>query len=286
MAGVRGGLGVKIGSQNLFTSIRLLEGARFALGLVVGFTASVFLFLLLDMADLGVAVDSTLLGAVIGGILAGSTALLATLVTSYFLLVENSNKEKAQDEVKALSIYIKVHSARDSIVKSYRHHFDGSPGNTIRYGQFGQIWKPLAFSGSDTNLTDDEITLALKYKNAEIFNLLMDAKAMIDLHGKLAASYERQFNQFQKHIFDNNRVNIDGQHLSGEVKIDRLELLAIEDLRNVFKSFLLRSHQSIVQVHSEVIAFLSTEFSRTISFADDPSIPASADNFYEGLHGG
>ena len=107
------------------------------MGLAIGFTVSVFLFLFLDMADLGVAVDSSLLGAIIGGVLAGSTALIATLVTCYFLLVESVNKEKALDEAKVLSIYLKSHAARDAIVKSYRHYFDSSPGNVI--GSVAQI---------------------------------------------------------------------------------------------------------------------------------------------------
>lgn len=264
---------------------QLLDGGRFALGLTVGFIVSIFLFLLLDVSDIGVRTDTTLFGAVLGGILAGSTALASTVLSNYYLLKQQPEEAAYADQNIALGILTKLHEARDVFVKSFRHYFNRSRENVIRYGASGTIPKPLAFSSADVHFSDAEKVFLLG-RNSHLFNLLLDADSLVFSFNNLTSAYEKQFNKFQEHIFSQNKVNIRGVELSGEISIDPLELLKIEDLRNILKSFLLGSQAPIAEVYDEMIKFIHSEFGRKLEYVQDLEMSGSATNVFAGSHGG
>lgn len=113
--------GVKPRGTTLKANRSLLDGGKFALGLSIGGSVVLVLAIWLSLTDVFKPGDSTLLGAVVGGFLAGFISLIATILTNYFMLRDSEARKIDELETIALSCFQKLHSTRDTMVKAYRH---------------------------------------------------------------------------------------------------------------------------------------------------------------------
>ncbi|MFM7653991.1 MAG: hypothetical protein ACKO56_01200 [Paracoccaceae bacterium] len=255
----------------------LLNGGQFALGLVTGGTVVLVFSIWLSMEQLSKPGDSTLTGAIIGGFLAGSISLIATVLTNYFMIKDSSIRKAEELERVASSSFQKLHSTRDTLVKVYRHYFDGSPDNVLQYGAQGQparqVPKPLAFSNIDRRLSDDELSLPLALKEVALFNALGELDNFVSNYNNISNAYHAQFNRFQEILLRSPDTSFRGRHVtSSAVTIHPIEILALEDLRDHLLQCVRHGMPLAVDTHNEMISVMQRHFGRRIEFVEDPTM--------------
>ncbi|WP_299698992.1 hypothetical protein [uncultured Tateyamaria sp.] len=260
--------------------LSLLDGGRFALGVTIGFLIAVLFALLLGELDYEFWDNDTLLGALIGGGLAGFFAIAATAMANFQQAKVTEAAKRQELETIAFAVFSRLNDLFDSITKSYRHHLDGDDTLRIHYGDQKSLPKPLLAREAELGFTVEDKNLGLHLKNAELFNLITDADGIARNFLFLRAEYERRFFEFQTNVYRQNDLSVSGSKVVAAAEINPVELLELESIAGHFLSFLMRAQKEVRSMHTEVIVVLEGEFSRKVDFVLT-SQKSQATNFFD-----
>lgn len=257
----------------------LLYDGKFALGITLG-ALSLLLFALLG-GYLGVKVfeNNTLFGAIIGGILAGSFSLIATLLTNFFLYKRDEKDRRNMQEASLSSLLLKTNDFVDLVVKCYRHHLDPAPDLNLFYGS-KRLSKPLKYPASRVIFSDDEKLALFQLNNARILNEVTDIERMSQSLSSLLLDYEVAFEGVITRTVKSQSSHIVGRHVSGEYEIHPIQLMEVENFQEHLISSLWRMYPQVMHAQSLLIEILNDEFGRKFEFKIE-DMSSQAPNFFE-----
>ncbi|MBN7786392.1 hypothetical protein JYP51_15810 [Ponticoccus gilvus] len=256
----------------------LLDQGNFALGLVCGICLTSIAFLFYDYYDIIVS-DKTLLGAIIGGGIAGLASLCTALVAVYFSIKDSQEKKKHGLASSAFSAFQKSTELLDTITKTYHHFFTADETSIVRAGKDTLIWKPLHGVRDRVQFSESEKCLGLQIKRADLFNMIQSLQRLEESFSFLRLTHDEHFRNFQSTVQPQLRSDLVTWKGSGPAKIDNTQMIELLSVQGLLKSFLLDAQKEAKRLHALLIEILEREFGTTVNFELVNVKPSARDYF-------
>ena len=256
------------------------EGGHLSLGLVVGiFVATIFL-LALDSFDLPFAITDGVLGAIVGGFIAGGVAIAGQFLV---LIAESEVLEKAErrsQRVAAQGIFLKGHTIYDYTRKAHNYYrtFDRASVLSMapaEESQFGvgeaNLWKPLKSRKTVIKFDADEKKFALDLKNVKFFNSLVDLEASFEQLQFIELEYSEKFDQFERRNVRGQLRGLVGRQVHSEGPVNPLDILELIDLLIHLRRLAVSTLNHAISVNSQIIEILAADHKMKITLGDNLS---------------
>jgi hypothetical protein len=254
------------------------EGGHLGLGISIGICLATIALLALDLVKLPFAFTDGIIGAIVGGLIAGGVAIAGQVLV---ILAELNVLEKAdlkERRTAAQGIFLKCHTIHDYTRKAHNYYrtFDltsvvGMQTRDSSGGLSAQryLWKPLRSRKNPVRFEDREKQFALDVKNSELLNLLNDLENSFELLLFIEIDYTQKFDAFQlTHIRQNFR-SIAGKHVQSEGAINPLDIMELEDFLTHLRNLSISALKHVSNATAKVTEILSKEHKLKIELKED-----------------
>lgn|GEM_PF-5840173 len=254
------------------------DGGHLGLGVAIGVCFATFGLLALDLVTLPFTMTDGILGAVVGGLIAGGVAIAGQILV---ILAELNVLEKAelrQRRVAAQGIFLKCHAMHDYARKAHNYYrtFDVtsvvSMQTQTQDGSFlpaRYLWKPLRSRKTVIRFEQIEKQFALDTKKSELLNKLNDLEGSFELLLFMEEGYTIKFDEFERIHIKANMRHLSGKHVHSEGSINPLDLMELEDLLAHLRSLSISSLKNVSEATSSVTDILSKDHKLKIELKEE-----------------
>ncbi len=268
MAGVYGGCWVRPPTS----------GQGFAIVIAVSILLGIGGWTLLKHFFSDTAFDAGLEGAIIGGLISGSFALLGVVMSNVASTQAEKTADKKRRKAIAHSVFVKCTAVQDHLTKCYRHYLDGSPALSFRICGVGQFRKPLLGPPFEIAFSDAEMSLGLAEGDIELHNAIETFSRVNQAHSHFKNLYDEKIIEVEKEMAKNAVVQ-DGK-VQSNATLSTYQVAILESVFSGYWSFLLRAYPEAREQHQNLVSILEKSFSTKIEFEfsdDPPQAPNFAD---------
>lgn len=243
-----------------------------ALGIFIGISLSTALFLWLEWFGFSLTIGNQYFPALLGAIVGGSIAIVGQLLTINHSVSEAEKDKKNSEEAALLSIFVKLNSILDTCSKHYRHQNSDDSRSYIFVGGESAIIKPLSGINEILRFSDTDKAVPLHIKDAELFNMIVDAEGIMESLYYLRKEYDETFLLFEKKLLSQNPT-VEGKSIVGEFSFKKTDLLKLSDLRKHLTRLTSDGLPTIQNAHTHIIDVLKKRHGRTINYKSCDEIP-------------
>lgn len=229
------------------------------------------------------SVNSTIIGAIIGGWISGGVALIATLVGIRNAAKVRSIEKQKADRGNAITIVIKVNNIYEFTKRSFRHYFDSSEGNNNRIrknGQWELVPKPLRFGRELEGMTLEEKSFLVSEGLTASYNDIADADSIAHTYNSLTKEYCKIYDVYTNKLAEIGVLD-DQSKNKFELPAGTLgfEINQLIEIRNHLKSFLLGCQEDAKRIQKSVLLAANEKFDTGINYVEMDH-PPQAENYY------
>lgn len=254
------------------------EGGQLALGVAIGFLSTVLFIVTFDQLD-QTNVDRTILGAIIGGFLAGLFGVVAAMISGLYAKDQAARRKAMNEEVILHSILTKLIDLKDLVTKQKRHFMIHDASAKVFFGdppQRNSFSKPLEGKKRDVEFTVEERAFLLRAKGSQFFNDLANMQGVADglafLLDRHKEAYYALMDEVQKGDFQRA-----GYLMSGGLNKDSPRLIAMMDLDGALASLLHRAEPEVAAFLARIVEFSNEKTSVRIGY-EQTGLPPSSEN--------
>lgn len=253
------------------------EGGHLGLGIAVGVFCATLILLVLDAVTLPFVVTDGILGAIVGGLIAGGVAIAGQVMVILAELNVLEKAEKKTSRVAAQGIFLKSLEIHDYTRKAHNYYrtydetsilaMQSIPSDEAR-PQTTQLWKPLRSNKKPIHFNDDEKTLSLDSKELQLFNLLNDLEGSFEQLLFIETAYTQKFDQFEQIHIKGNLRSLKGKQVQSMGQVNPLEVMELVDFQVHLRRLLISTLKHVTETTTLISKILSDQHQLTITMAD------------------
>ena len=253
------------------------DGGHLALGLAGGVCAATIVLLALDIVELPFLLTDGIVGAIVGGLIAGGVAIAGQVLVILAELNVLEGADRKSKRVAAQGIFLKCHAIYDYTRKAHNYYRTFDVTSILRLQNVANdgsvlketlLWKPIRSKKSPIYFDIDEKKFSLDVKRAELFNLLIDLEASFEQLSFIEAGYTDKFDELEKAQFRGNLKEIDGKHVVSEGQVNPLVIMELEDLLMHLRRLCVSTLEHVTATNYLVIEILSKDHQLKVTLED------------------
>lgn len=243
-----------------------------AIGVFIGGIVSTALFLWLEWFGFSLSVGSQYFPAILGALVGGGIAIIGQLMTINHSVSESEKLRTITEEASLITIFVKLNTVLETCLKAQRHQQSNDKRSYIFLNDKPEIRKPLSGIRDKVLFSESDKTVPLLIKDADLFNLIIDAEGISESLNFLQCEYEKAFLQIERSLMSQGPA-VEGRMMSGEFELKKTDLLKLKDLNDHLGRLLDESLPTIKNAHKHAIRVLSERHKRSISYEELEDVP-------------
>lgn len=254
-------------------------GGYLAVGLTVGSLTATIVLLSLSIITLPFNLDTTIVSAVIGGIIAG----IAAFTAQWIGILEGAEKEASRNfERRALlakAVYFRILGAADYLQKLNNYYRTHTEANLIMINKQPVLVRPMVAATYAFDVTVEEKAALLQKKTIGLLNGLGDLERSVSIVVEVHKIYEQKFINFHSLMKSAPNKKISGRDVAAEILGDEYLLLEAATTLGQMRELLRQSSILGNKTLDEIVDYLNEEFKMGIELEATLDLPGAMDDY-------